>query len=555
MLVNLKFIGQDYTKLEATEIIISPKDADVEKKVNENKIKIIMLFLDKMSKEKIIINYSQSISQESLYKRKQNAGSDAKITARYDGFVGIIRGDLTAIDFVDEELKSKFEGLDLNIVFQIQSRLDVKNSNGEKGRPYFLSTLLFRDKLNLNENTVPENDESVFDYLLLYWFKTQLQKAYLKGFYRTYQRFEKNDEHPKGSIDIARHIRLNMGLNNGKIAYSYRENSVNNYLNHMIIAAYDHLKKKYYELVEENFDDNIELKSIVDRLRQLTGYEKYHSYQLIAKNMRPISHPYYMEYEKLRKTCMMILRDEGINFLDGDLDEEINGVLFYLPDLWEKFLEKQLRVSIKDISVTMKSQDIIKVFGKKEDTKKEDTKKDTYVYEYQQETRPDYVFYDEQKNPFMILDAKFKPSLWKKTVTEEKDTGKKDEEEESILDDYTKCCRDMTSIDGYSTGVIFPINEDEKIKGKYLVHSLCGFNKLCRFYTFPVSVPYSSEDNYIKWSAKFNKNLNRSQEWIKKAIEIEYDFWQDIHNKDPKLSELEKKRKEKDDIWFKTEGL
>ena len=37
----------------------------------------------------------------------------------------------------------------------------------------------------------------------------------MKGLYKTYQRFEKNDDKLKGTIDISRHIRLNLGLPSG----------------------------------------------------------------------------------------------------------------------------------------------------------------------------------------------------------------------------------------------------------------------------------------------------------------------------------------------------
>jgi 5-methylcytosine-specific restriction endonuclease McrBC regulatory subunit McrC len=202
--------------------------------------------------------------------------------------------------------------------------------------------MLLGNKLDLNEKNIPNSEDEIFDYLLLFWFKEQFQNAYMKGFYRTYRRFEKNDDHLRGTIDIARHIKLNMGQNNGKIAYSYRENTVNNFLNHLIIAAYEHLKRKYSALVMEIFDQDLDLKTAMNTLKNEIGYVDTAEQTLLFKNMKPISHPYYMEYEALRVTCMKILRDTGISFFDGDSEETSHGILFYIPDLWEMYLEREV---------------------------------------------------------------------------------------------------------------------------------------------------------------------------------------------------------------------
>ena len=65
-------------------------------------------------------------------------------------------------------------------------------------------------------------------------------RAYRKGIYKQYCTFEGNDSKVRGKIDIARHIRLNP-LFNGKIAYSYREYTINNNTNRLIPVSYTHL--------------------------------------------------------------------------------------------------------------------------------------------------------------------------------------------------------------------------------------------------------------------------------------------------------------------------
>ena len=107
----------------------------------------------------------------------------------------------------------------------------------------------------------------------------------------------------KGTLDIARHIKLNSGQKNGCIAYSYRENTINNYLNHLIVAAYYHLKNKYYDLVVDNFDRYYDLIKVFVFLSSDIGFSNANVYYLINKNVKTIAHPYFTEYEHLRFIC------------------------------------------------------------------------------------------------------------------------------------------------------------------------------------------------------------------------------------------------------------
>ncbi|WP_416373936.1 5-methylcytosine restriction system specificity protein McrC [Mycoplasmopsis cynos] len=69
--------------------------------------------------------------------------------------------------------------------------------------------------------------------------------------FRTYQRFEKNDDKLRGTIDVSKHIKQNMWMNSGLISYSYRENSIDNYTNHLIVKTYQYLKKNTFQRLIE----------------------------------------------------------------------------------------------------------------------------------------------------------------------------------------------------------------------------------------------------------------------------------------------------------------
>ena len=397
--------------------------------------------------------------------------------AFYDGIAGVLRVRKTF------EL-NKFKDVEFDVKLQLTTKFDVSE------KPYFLATMLLYDKLTLSNNMIPSNEEEIYDYMLLFWFKEQLQRACLKGLFKTYRYFERNDEKLRGAIDIARHIKLNAGQSNGKIAYRYRENTTNNYLNYLIVAAYTHLKEKYYDLVSENIDSNPDLLSAINQLKNDTGYVKGSLKTVISKNLRAITHPLYTEYEELRVTSIRILRDEGLSIFDGEEDDS-QGILFYVPDLWENFLESIMSEHIeclKKNTVYLSSQEELSVLSKP-------NKKDEYFLE----TRPDYVFYNDKnfEKPIMVLDAKFRPD-WERAIL----GGSLD----LMSYDYTKCLRDMCDFGVHSTGVIFPYNNTDSIDNleDRIKHTISRYNNEDYFYTIPIKVPSSENSNsYSDWHNEF----------------------------------------------------
>lgn len=501
---------------------------------NKDMRNILEKFLGKVNSEDLLINKSKESGSngKKIWDPNFNGGY-------FCGIVGVLNGEIHMnsyeldMDFKQNELEqlaNSSEEYVFKIHLQIQSRLDKKDESN-LGKAYFLSTLLLSDKIKMNNNNVPSSEDELYDYLLLFWFKEQLQSAYLKGFYRTYRRFEKNDDRLKGSIDITTHIRVNMGQNNGKIAYSYRENTINNYLNHMIVKAYEHLKQKYYDLVADNFDNNMELKSIISSLKTEIGYSSYSSQELIAKNIKSISHPYYTEYEDLRQSCAKILRDEGISIFDAE-EDNINGILVYLPDLWENYLEKHMNNAIKGSSIgdiKMISQNKIDVFEKRV--------RDTN-FKYVQETRPDYVFEKEKESKkFMILDAKFKPK-WE-TVFDNTETSLSE-----VLEDFDKCLRDMVDIGGFATGVIFPTNKEIDNTESIVSHKISQWNNACRFYTLPIHIPYSnSEEAYSDWSDKLEISVGKSMNIFNKVLVYEKGYFETVSAKYKEIQNLREREK------------
>lgn len=509
---DVSFVGQDYQSiskaaksmkitLDGKEFILNPegnillKDKNHIESNQQRARHIIDLFLKDVApngycnNSAIIVNSSQGKNKK-LYDINFGTEEDK---GYFCGVVGVIRKSMN-IKLEDENDKS----VQFNITLQIKSRLDVNREN-EVSKPYFLSTMLLRDKLKLSDNTIPSNEDEIFDYLLLFWFIEQLEKGRIKGYYKTYRRFEGNDDKVKGILDIARHIRLNMGQKNGRIAYAYRENTINNYLNQLIVVAYKHLKNKYYDLVEDNFDSNNELKKIIAFLSNETDLSSTNINTILKNNLKTISHPYFTEYEELRIICLRILRDEGISIFDGESYNGTQGILFYLPELWEKYVEdKLIKIALTE-NVKVEAQKKIMNFDKK------------------QPTYPDYVFFYDNK-PFMILDAKCKPK-WESAANGGSISD--------VMEDYNKCIRDMVAVNSHATGVIFPTNNTfaEKNVDNILCHQISEYNETDLFYTIPVCVPtVDKTDLYSEWSNQFENVLQNDINIIRGIVQKEIEF-------------------------------
>ena len=516
--ISLLIKGTNYEKVSESEISIQSETVSDDLKSyildENNSLYIIEKFLEQMDKKGVVntaIGKSKKDKNPSLWTPILGGNS------LYGGVAGVIE------DSLDIKREEDFEGpidtitgeeLDLTISI----RLEIRTRFDEKSL-FFLATLLLRDKIILNDNRVFSNEEDLYDYMLLFWYKIKLSEAFEKGFYKTYRRFEANNDRIKGTIDISRHIRLNAGQSNGKIAYSHRENTVNNFLNHMIVVAYECLKKKYPELVEQNFDNNIELRGIIEAIKSEIGYELINSQQLIKQNNRVIAHPYFMEYEDLRVICIRILRNEGISIWDAD-DEKTKSILFYVPDLWELFLEDKINEK-KELAQDLFSQG-----------KTPDKDESVFVYgevgskeskDYSQATYPDFVFFDmsDDKSPYCIIDAKFRKGLGNSM-------SKGDGIPKVELDDYTKCIRDMNSLNVHATGVIFPVNDtlQDQLKEEQYSHGISKYNDQDIFYTFPVVIPKEEDGEektktYSTWRKEFEESVNHSMGILAEKVQRE----------------------------------
>lgn len=528
---------------ELVEILVTQFDGDTWKKAVDdrvNKHPLIMLY-KKFAEDIELLEDENLIVGRRLEREIELKETDCKLyiyfkkSHMFGNLVGTVRKEYSCREFaeiyknicqergkvVDEqgkiniytELKEdKYSDMIVVVTAQIRSRLD-----GASDKPFFLLEMLTQGNIIFSDNNmVPSNDAdaAIFDCLLLFRLKKYLQDAYKKGVYRTYHTFHENDNRIKGSIDFAEHIRKNMGLDCGKVAYTYREKSVNNYLNHLIIEAYEELKFKYRDLVVRNFDNYYVTNDIINLLKRETKYPQYSRSEIMRKCETPISHPYYTEYETLRKVCLSVLRGEGTSIMTGEGDT-VSGLLYYIPDLWEEYLESKM------INLNMSSQEVIEVFNNGK--------------EYKNKFRPDFVFETDDGRPYMILDAKYKPG-WM-AVHKSSAFG-------NHKSDYEECIRNMNAINAYTTGVIFPYL-DEKEDNDYLkdneeivfddsnvdnirMHAISKYNHITSFYTIPIHVTPPGKDEFDKWKEKLDESINNKMIKINRIASVETEKFKEI---------------------------
>lgn len=476
---------------------------------DENIVKDFLANLNSSINEKLIINYNPLGRKESdkfsiLMKDEE---------MRLNGIIGTYR---------DKNYLDKYD-----IKLQITSRFDNPD------RPFFMAEMMRcyveeRYGLRLTDSDIPPEQDDLFEFLKICIFRQKLIAAYEKGFYKKYTYFKKNDARLRGRIDISRHIQENMGMKNGRVAYEYRENTVDNPINHLILRTYDELKKAYPSETKAILDQtdvaNENALSIIKSLAySAPGYQEG-SINDIVKNARlQVTHPYFTEYEELRKSCIEILSDMDISLYtenEEPTEDEVQSMLFYVPDLWEVYLTKILKQGLQDTKYEIKEQERVSPIkirdrrtidpvqqGVHIDGDYSDYTKDDDKHKW----KPDFVLKDKD-GVIAVLDAKFKPG-W--TLAEKQSYS------EYIQVDIAKCIA-YASIEGTKiTGTLFPIDTaSSKCNDKVtrVDHYTLGERDDMHFLACGIKIPEVNED-FADWQKRMNESVNQLILLIKSIIE------------------------------------
>lgn len=217
----------------------------------------------------------------------------------------------------------------------ISSRF-AKDDNND----YFLHYMLQKVfSINLLQFDQTPNKENIWDFLL-YLFPYYLKKAYSQGIHKAYRKEEYNDSNVRGTIDVKKHILQNIPFT-GKITYTTREHSYNNYLTQLVRHTIEKIKSHPFGSGVLTSDS--EVRDIVSKFIFVTDktYNNNLRQKIISANLKPVSHPYFTEYAALQKICLKILRHEKITF--GKEKDKVYGLLFDGAWLWEEYLNTILK--------------------------------------------------------------------------------------------------------------------------------------------------------------------------------------------------------------------
>ncbi|MBQ1546702.1 MAG: hypothetical protein IIZ59_04140 [Clostridia bacterium] len=301
----------------------------------------------------------------------------------------------------------------------------LRNCFDEENKLYFLTHLIMAafdipDELpRFALYDAPLNEENIIHFLYVFKLKQAVIETYQTGFYRRYENFSANDDRVRGVIDVPRHIRMNTEMQNGRIAYNYRERTPDNYINHLIIQTCEHMRKMYPDLFFNTVTTSEDFEAVLSEMKeQCPSWDNANISELLRKSAAPIAHPLYENFEQLRELCVRIWQYEGLAF-SGNSNDSISSksALFYLPDLWESYLEKRV-LSRFSHEFTINTQVTLP------------SKTRPYY-----KIRPDFIIKKDGKTT-AVFDAKFKTWYYEYSITEtdEGHAGKAKSDRNQVID-------------------------------------------------------------------------------------------------------------------------
>ena len=425
-------------------------------------------------------------------------------------------GEITGFKNMAGVIRNSFMygGEEYDVTLEIRSRFDTPE------RPWFMATMLSQIITGTEKftgTTYVNNDKlDIFKFLKAAMFANMLKTAYQSGCYRTYVRKEYNDDRLRGAIDIPRQIRLNEGRVTASIAYVTREHTEDNPLNKLIVLTWKTLCDSYPGITDYIEKNDIEFYTAFKAIKELCHDPEMKELQgCIKECQRPVTGPYYADYEGLRQLCLNILYDEaGANLFSGTQDPDVCGILVYTPDLWELYLEKHLPMKDK-----FKAQDKLDIATLKDPKEVRSALNEGRKNE-QNKIIPDFVYYNvprEKSEPFYIIDAK----LYK---TENLVVDK-------FKDGIVKLKRDMYfySLRHYNTyhfcvpgALCSPVTQSDY---KDPNNDICRDRFFCgaSVKLFTPIVPDTENKEYAKWLNEFEKNMTNCMTMIEKELKTAQD--------------------------------
>ena len=227
---------------------------------------------------------------------------------------------------------------------QLQSRFCWDDRDDpEQRRDYFLWYMLERITSltffrNLELGQVAQLPEVGIDYLLLFAFAHQLQKAVRLGMFRAYRVRAYNDLRVHGSVDLVRQLRHNLPFT-GRIACRATEYDCSNSLTQLIRHTLEYIKsQRRYTEIRRVLRSNADYMRAVRQINEATAadYRPQERQAIMQASLRPLAHPYFSAYRDLQQFCLMILCHRAASYYGGR--QGVWGLVFMGWWLWEAYL-------------------------------------------------------------------------------------------------------------------------------------------------------------------------------------------------------------------------
>ncbi len=222
----------------------------------------------------------------------------------------------------------------------IASRFDETNP-----QPFFLWYLIesfLGESIISLESAGGICQKNLFDELLIVRLAIQLQRAFQRGGLRAYNSFNRNDSRMGGIIDVPRHIRENLELDNGRMAYRIQAYSLDNSWNILFLQACAAARRRFPDLVRRLNRRFPEFSAALQTLAQAApGWEESSQSQILRRTERSIANPIYRDWESVRIAARAVLRRMGARPGKNGAPL-VTGVLLDIDRLWERLLEDKL---------------------------------------------------------------------------------------------------------------------------------------------------------------------------------------------------------------------
>lgn len=376
---------------------------------------------------------------------------------------------------------------------EIRSRF-AENADNNKTENYnqdfFLHYMLEKVfKINLFNLNYSYNNSSGFDFIYLI-FPYFLKRALNQGLFKTYKTFERNDSAVKGAINVSRHIRQNVPFG-GRIAYRSREYTFDNHIMQLIRHTIEYIKTK--PIGKSILTQDSDIQKAVSQINEVTNetYSLQKRSKVIFENLKPLNHPYYLDYNYLQQLCLMILNN--VNSQYSASSSPIYGILFDGAWLWEEYLWTILKDATLDGKnfehpTNKERKGGIRLFDNSLDPEDSSFKK-CYRRIY-----PDFYCENsrEDSNDGIILDAKYKRL-----------------EKGLVRDDLYQIISYMHTMKISTGGFVYPQKENEELAEqnptKYLLANDTGIIK-----TFGFVIP----QNVSEYTSFCKKMENSEKELI-----------------------------------------